>query len=143
MSLARTNDLVAQLVGRGLDENLNLYVNPLVWSQIVTDEAAARNLAPRRAPTYEVGAEGIKFYSQAGTITIKPSIFVKRGDGFLISPSQWMRVGATDVTFRLPDRGDEFFLHIPTKAGYELRAYSNQAMFTKAPSRGMYLYDIA
>ena len=60
----------------------------------------------------------------------------------MISPKLWKRVGATDITFRLPDRGDEFFRHIEDAAGYELRAYSNQALFTKALAKSTIITGI-
>jgi acetyl-CoA carboxylase biotin carboxylase subunit len=39
------------------------------------------------------------------------------------------------VTFNLPGRGDEFFLHVPDAAGFELRCYSNQALFSPCPGK--------
>ena len=62
--------------------------------------------------------------------------------GFMFAPKLWKRIGATDLTFRLPDRGDEFFLHLPQHAGYELRNYVSHALFTKAPAKSILLKNI-
>jgi hypothetical protein len=133
LAFAGVNGAVAAANGKGLDEDVTLYINPEVWADLLDDEAAQRrHVNPGGSGAFRVGQEGIEFFSQNGTIMIKSSRYVKKGFGYLISPRLWKRVGATDLTFRLPDRGDEFFRHIEDAAGYELRAYSNQAMFTKA-----------
>ena len=80
-----------------------------------------------------MGGEVITFYSQAGKIEIKPSNYVKQGTALLCSPRLMKRVGATDITFNLPGRGDEFFFDLEDKAGVEIRCYSNQALFTAKP----------
>jgi hypothetical protein len=46
-----------------------------------------------------------------------------------------IRVGSTDITFRRPGQGDEFFKDLENSAGYELRAYTDQALFCSAPGK--------
>jgi len=56
-----------------------------------------------------------------------------------------LRVGSTDITFKLPgvDNGEEaFFLPIPNVAGYEIRAYSDQALFCSAPGKLVLIKNI-
>jgi hypothetical protein len=123
----------AKCVGKGLDTNVCVLVNPKTWAKLLTDQAALRRHGdPNKRSSYEVGAESILFYGQSGYIEIEPSIYVKEGRAFMISDKLFSRVGATDITFRLQDRGDEFFRHSDAKAAYELRAYSNQALFCEA-----------
>lgn len=140
LSFSKVNNAIALAVGKGLDEDMTMYIHPEVWVDLLNDEAALRrHNAPR---DYDVGADGITFFSQNGTITIKASIYVKLGRAYLIAPRYWRRVGATDITFRLPDRGDEFFRHVENAAAYELRAYVNQAMFTRALSKSLVITGI-
>jgi hypothetical protein len=125
--------LEAKCVGKGLDTNVCLYVNPKIWAKLLTDQAALRRHGdPNKRSVYEIGSETLVFYGQAGLIEIEPSIYVKEGFSYMISDPLFSRVGATDITFRLQDRGDEFFRHVDAKAAYELRNYSNQAMFCEA-----------
>ena len=143
LTMGKINDAVALAVGKGLDEDVVIYVNPEVWNDLYATEISYRRFTtqPKRGD-YSVGAEGLEFYTQSGKITVKASIFVKVGFAYMLAPKLWRRVGATDLTFRLPDRGDEFFLHRQDEASYELRAYSNQAVFTKAPAKSCLLTGI-
>ena len=149
---------IAVASAKGLDENLILYLNPLVWTDLIIQEGA-RSFATGGTPThtsgrvnypgnnqgkgYDLGGTDVRFHTANGVVNIKPSNFVKIGDGFLFAPKLWKRIGATDLTFRLPDRGDEFFLHLPENAGYELRNYVSHALFTKAPAKSILLKNIA
>ena len=147
LTFEKVNKAVVQAINRGLDEDICLYVNPNTWADLLAGDAIPASSSgdgetkyrrhPTAGGTYKVGATGIEYYSQSGTILIKPSIYVRQGDGFLLSPSLFKRIGASDITFELPDKAGygEFFLHIPDTAGYELRTYSNQALFTAEPAK--------
>lgn len=143
LTLGIINAALAKAVGKGLDEDVDCYVNPNVWNDLQADEITHRRFTsqPKRG-SYQVGSEGLEYYSQSGKITIKSSIYVKRGFAYLLPTRLWKRVGATDLTFNLPDRGDEFFLHVQDAAAYELRCYSNQAVFTKAPAKSCVITNI-
>jgi hypothetical protein len=143
LTFSMLSNACALAVGKGLDEDVNAYVNPNVWADVLDAEVSrVQHTKGEGGAFYEVGAEGIRFYSQNGTILIKSSNYVKQGYAYVIAPKLFKRIGATDITFKLPDRGDEFFLHIPTKAGYELRCYSNQSLFCKAPGQNAYVTGI-
>ena len=134
---------IAIASAKGLDENLVMYLNPLVWTDLILQEKENvqwNNNAGGKG--YDLGGDDIRFHTANGVVNIKPSNYVKIGDGFMFAPKLWKRIGATDLTFRLPDRGDEFFLHLPSHAGYELRNYVSHALFTKAPAKSIYLSDI-
>ena len=99
---------------------------------MMTDQAALVRFSKTdggKSARYEQGADSIRFYGQAGSIEIKPSIYVKEGYAYLVSPDCWSRIGSSDITFKRPDRGDEFFRDLGGNAGYEIRAWSDQAMF--------------
>jgi hypothetical protein len=130
---------VAKGVGRGLSSALDLAVNPFSWDDLMTDLASlvriqsAENAAGRQNG-YEIGAERIRFYSQNGLITVTPSIYVKRGYAYGLTTKSWIRGGAADVSFKTPGMGDDIFLHLPTKMGYEVRSYTNQFVFCERPA---------
>ena len=143
LSFEAIQRLIARCVGKGCDGDLVLYCNPLTWATLLSDQAALRRHGdPNKSNKYTLGSENIEFFSQIGRITIKASIYVKEGYAYLISPAKWHRIGATDITFSLPDRGDEFFFHLETKTGYGLRCYTNQAIFCEAPGQAGYLSGI-
>jgi cytoskeletal protein CcmA (bactofilin family) len=77
-----------------------------------------------------------------GEIEIEPSIYVKEGYGYMLSLDDWMRIGSTDMTFKRPGQGDEFFRDLENSAAYELRLYSDQAIFCMAPGKSVLLKDI-
>ena len=53
-----------------------------------------------------------------------------------------IRVGSSDITFKRPGQGEEFFRDLETAAGYELRAYCDQAVFSAAPGRMVLINNI-
>jgi hypothetical protein len=143
LSFEAVQKLIARAVGKGADTELVLYVNPSTWATLLSDQAGLRRHGdPNKSTKYTLGSENIEFYSQVGKVTIKASIYVKEGYAYLLSPPKFHRIGATDITFRLPDRGDEFFFHLDNRAGYALRTYSNQAVFSECPGVCGYLSGI-
>lgn len=135
---------VTRLVEKGLtDQELYLMVNPLQWDVLLSEQIAKRMFdSSYKTATYEEGSETIKFHSQNGTIKIIPSIFVKAGDAFLFSPDDLLRVGSSDITFKQPGFEGEFFRLLNDANGYELRAYTDQALFTHAPGRLALITDL-
>jgi len=148
-----TFDLLANQIAtasaKGLDENLVLYLNPHIWTDLVLQEVdtGGDNRTQTRTGAdaksgYDIGGTSVRYHTANGVVEIKPSNYVKQGLGFMFAPKLWKRIGATDLTFRLPDRGDEFFLHLPEHAGYELRNYVSHALFTKAPAKSILIKNL-
>lgn len=144
LSFQTIQKAVALAVAKGQDEDMCLYIPSITWANVMTDQGALRRFTGTEGGmgTYEVGAESIKFWTQAGSVEVKPSIYCKEGFAYLLSPKNFMRIGSSDITFRLPDRGDEFFRHLDSHAGYELRAWSDQAAFTHAPGKTVLINNI-
>lgn len=89
-----------------------------------------------RADKMVFGADNIQIRGYQGKIDIIPHLFVKDGEAFAFPKKMLKRVGASDITFNTPgSKGGEFFLQLPSNAGYELRAYLNQALFSPCPGR--------
>jgi hypothetical protein len=136
LSFAKINAAIAQAVAKGLDSKVMVLVNPDTWADLLTEQAALRRYdSSFKTAEAEAGAESIKFYGQNGEIEITPSIFVKKGYAFVLSMDDLIRIGSTDVTFKRPGQGEEFFRDLETAAGYELRAFSDQAVFSSAPGK--------
>lgn len=129
---------VAKGVGRGLSSKLDLIVNPFSWDDLMTDLSSLVRISSDeskagRANGYEIGSEKIQFYSQNGLISVTPSIYCWRGYAYGLTTKAWVRGGAADVSFKTPGMGEDIFLHLPTKMGYEVRSYTNQFVFCERP----------
>lgn len=143
LSFNKLNNAVARAVEKGLDGKVLALVNPRAWANMLSDQAALRRYDDSYSKAEaEMGSSGIKFHSQNGEIEIEPSIYVKEGYSYVLAMDEWMRVGSTDMTFKRPGQGEEFFRDLENAAGYELRAYSDQAVFCSAPGRNVIVVNI-
>lgn len=144
LSFNKIQDAVAKAVEKGLDTDVMVLVNPSVWAELMNDQAALRMLdSSYSSAISENGSKEIKFHGQNGAIEIVPSIYCKKGFAYVISPEDMMRIGSTDVTFKRPGKGDEFFRELENAAGYELRCYTDQALFCAAPGKNVLIKNIA
>lgn len=138
LSFAIIQQAIAKGVEKGLDNDVMVLVNPGHWDNLLTEQAAFRMYdSSYSSSMVENGGKAIKFYGQNGGIEIVPSIYVKEGYAYVISLEDMVRVGATDVTFKRPGQGDNFFRDMEDSAGYELRAYTDQALFCAKPGKNV------
>lgn len=136
---------VAVAVGRGLDSEVDVLVNPKVWANLVTSQSGARRLdSSYKKSGIENGAEKLTFYSQNGTMNIVPSLYVKQGDAFILPFEHMLRIGSQDIEFMSQGiGGDEFFQYVPGFNAYELRLWTNQQIFLELPARAVKIKNIA
>jgi hypothetical protein len=143
LSFNKLNLAAARGVEKGQDGKLIAFVNPRAWSNMMNDQAALRRYdGSYSKEKAELGAKSILFHSQNGEIEIHPSIYIKEGYAFLLNIEDWMRVGSQDVSFKRPGQGEEFFRDLENSAGYELRLYTDQAVFCMAPGRSTLVSSI-
>lgn len=136
-SLAGLLSTVAVAQGRGLNEDVDILVDPVSWNAILSDQAALRLYDSSYSPAkLENGAKAITFHSQNGMLTLRSHTYVKAGEFFVLPLDRLVRVGATDTTFNIPGTMDgKVFQQIPNQAGFEFRVYSNQAMLIETPAK--------
>ncbi len=143
LSFTKLNQAVARSVEKGLDGRVLALVNPRAWANMLSDQAALRKYdSSYSSSKAENGMSSILFHSQNGEIEIEPSIYVKEGYGYVMSLEEWFRVGSTDMTFKRPGQGEEFFRDLENAAAYELRLYSDQAVFCMAPGRNTIIINV-
>ncbi len=140
LTFPRVQKAIYRAISKGMEGDLVLYVNPTTWADMLQDEAAVRR--HNQARRYDVGSEGITYYSQNGTTTIKASIYVKEGFAYLIPIEKYWRVGSTDLTFNVLGESDSYFLWVADRAAYEMRMYSDQALFTPCPGQSVLINNI-
>lgn len=138
LSFQKILSAVALAVERGLDEDIVCFVNPKTWAAISSDQAALRLYDDSyKSSKLENGASEYTFNGQNGRIDIVSSIYVKEGEAFLFPPKRLKRIGAMNISFKMPGRQqqEDFFLELTSSAGYELRAYTDQTLFCDSPAR--------
>lgn len=143
LSFTKLNQATARAVEKGLDGKVLALCNPRAWANMLSDQAALRKYDSSYSPSKaENGSSSILFHSQNGEIEIEPSIYVKEGYAYVLSLEEWFRVGSTDMTFKRPGQGEEFFRDLENAAAYELRLYSDQAVFCMAPGRNTIIINV-
>lgn len=133
----------ARAIEKGQDGALKCLINNRAWAGLLNNQAALRLYDSSYSPVeMENGSQKLRFFSQNGELVIEPSIYVKEGYAYMLSADDWSRVGSSDLTFRVPGQGDEFFRHLTDAAGYELRLWTDQAIFTHAPGHSIIISNI-
>lgn len=141
-SFAQMNKAITAAVNRGLDEDIDVLVSPDAWTNLMTDQAALR-MYTQGGGTFENGANKLSFAGQSGKITIRPHIFVKQGDAFIVPLGNVKRIGATDLTFNIPGTdGGKVFIQLQSTMAFEYRCYSHQTIFFDTPAKGVYVNTI-
>jgi hypothetical protein len=137
LSFEKIQEGVAVAMEKGFgEESMTVIVNPKSWKNLLTEQAGFRQYDSSFSKVkVEQGAQYIEFYSQNGMIKIVPSTFCKEGYAYAICEKDMMRIGSIDVSFKDPMTGeDKYFRHLENNHGVEMRAYTDQALFTPRPS---------
>ena len=143
LSFTKLTKAASRPVEKGLDSKLTVYVNPRGWADLLNDQAALRRYDSSYSPIKtEQGSKSIIFHSQNGDLEIVPSIYVKEGYAYGLALEEWLRVGSSDITFKRPGQGEDFFRDLENSAGYEMRLYTDQAVFCMAPGKNVLLAGI-
>lgn len=140
-----TLDLALNLAyGRGGEGEYKNFVNPKTWSTMNTDISGRRVYdSSYKASVGEIGVEALKYHSVNGVVEIIAHRCVKEGDSFLFPKETLVRVGGTDVAYRdVGGNNENFFFVHPTKNGYGMRSYSDQAIMARTPSHCVYINNI-
>jgi len=127
---------ISRAVERGLDEDVALYINPLVWKDLNSDLAGLRRFDSSFKEKGIAGNRSIQYHGQNGIIDIIAHNCVKQSEGFALPTKKAKRIGAVDITFKRPGGGgDQMFRELSSNAGFELRSYTDQAVFIETPAR--------
>lgn len=143
LSFDLLTDSLVNAILYGLDEDVQVLVSPRTWQDLNKDEAALRQYDYSYKPGMaEKGNEGIKFHLMNITVEIKSHAMVKEGEAFCYPKSHLRRVGAYEISMKTPGYGDEMFRQLENNAAFELRAYTDQALFSERPSHLIKLFGI-
>jgi hypothetical protein len=136
LSFAKIEESIAAAMDKGLgEEEVSVMVSTRSWNNLLTDLAAKRQYDGSYSNAQlENGAKSIKFHGMNGTIKIIPSTFVKEGYAYAICEKELHRVGSSDITFEIPGYEGKIFRLLENSNGFELRAYTDQAIFCSRPA---------
>lgn len=143
LSFAKLNSALALAAAKGLEEDVEVHVNPVTWARLNSDIAAQRMFdSSYKKDLAETGSKEIVYIGQNGLMKITSNIYVKESLAFCFPKDALMRVGSTDVTFKRPGQGDEYFRDLENNSGVELRAYTDQSLFCSEPAKLVLIEDI-
>lgn len=128
LTMGKLQSAIQKAVQKGLDGDVNVIVNPATWATLNTDLAALRRFV-EDSTEGELGVESIKYLYAGGKMDVVAYNLCKEGEAFIMPKKGVNRIGAADIGFKLPG-GDNGFLHVPDRMGYEFRLFSSQAFFT-------------
>jgi len=128
LTMGKLQSAIQKAVQKGLDGDVTVICNPATWATLNTDLAALRRFV-EDSTEGELGVESIKYLYSGGKMDVVSYNLCKEGEVFVMPKKGVNRIGAADIGFKLPG-GDNGFLHVPDRMGYEFRLFSSQAFFT-------------
>jgi hypothetical protein len=120
----------------GLEEPMDILVNPLTFAQMANDEAAMRKYdASYKGASASNGFETIEYYAANGTNRIRASNKVKEGDAFGMIKEHWKCSGSQAPSFRPNGMGQEVIFALQDQAGWVVRSFSDMFVICRMPAR--------
>lgn len=141
---SKLQDYISELVGRGLDGDINVMVNPLIWGSLNNDVAALRSFdSSYSGAKAENGVEKIVYHGQNGLINIMSETIVKTSHAFVFQDDLVKRIGSaeTDMDNNTGNNAAPFY-PLASQAGFGFRVFSDQAVFTSRPAKCLILTGI-
>lgn len=136
MTTAKVLKGLAKAYARGLMGKVRLVVSPLTWANLAADLAALRRYdGSYKRGKLENGTEAITFYAQNGEVEIIGYTLIKQGHAAAIPMDRVHRIGSSDISFDTPGMGGKIFKQLENNAGFELRNYSDSAIYIDSPAR--------
>ena len=141
LSFDKVEEGVARMMEKGLvDGKITVLCNPKSWKNLLTEQAAKRMYdSSYSSDKVKQGAKNIEFYGQTGLIEISSSIFCKEGYAYMLSEDSFERIGSSDVRLDMPGFEGKFIKVLENVNAYELRSYSDQALFCSSPGHNSLL----
>jgi hypothetical protein len=140
LNYGRIQQAVAKGTVRGLDEDVAVLVNPMVYIDVSNQITALRRFTNAEDnKSGKMGAsDSLTFYGPQGAmVKVIPHLFVKQGDAFVVPMKRVLRVGSLDMSFSLlgNDSDEDFLYPIPGTSAYFFYLYSLQALIVMTPAR--------
>lgn len=134
LTLRKIYDGLVPAVGKGLMEDVVVLVSPATFATLANDEAALRRYTAKTSKG-DRGVDSIQFVGANGSIEILIHPMVREQEAMAFPIKRAERIGASDLTMKVPGNQGDLFLNLPDQTGYESRLYSEQAIFLPSPAK--------
>lgn len=131
-------------VVRGLMEDVDVFMSTWSWTDLNNDLAGLRRYTESTKTEADLGTNKITFYgANGGKLSLQAHAMCKAGEAFILPLKRFKRIGSSDVTFQLPDMPQgQFFRHLESSAGVELRNYFDQGLICRTPAKCVKITNI-
>jgi len=127
----------------GLDEPLDILVNPRTFGQMANDEASFRKYDSSYKPAQASnGFEAIEYYAANGVNRIMSSTLVKEGDAFGIVSKHWRFSGSQLPAFKVTGLDSNVIFPLQENAGWAIRSYADCYLLCRMPARQILFTNI-
>jgi hypothetical protein len=134
LTLKKIYDGLVPAVGKGLMEDVVVLVSPATFSTMANDEAALRRYTAKTSKG-DRGVDSIQFIGANGSIEVLIHPMVREQEAIAFPIKRAERIGASDLTMKVPGNNGDLFLNLPDQTGYESRLYSEQSIFLPCPAK--------
>lgn len=131
LSMEKILEAVNESYERGCEGDVTVFIPSKTFIDLVMDETPLRRYGAEKVA--ENGFEKLSFATQSGKASVVCGKLLKDGEGFIFPDNALLRIGAYDGV-KFEDAFGEVFWPVAGYNGYEMRSYSDQALFTEAPS---------
>jgi hypothetical protein len=137
-------DGIAEMVNRGgMEGDLDIYLNPRSWADVVTAETNLVSHDTKYTPTKFVnGGQGAEYHSQNGKATFHSHRGVMEGDVFALCKPTWSRSGSAEASFKIPGIAGDVIFPLENSAGHAFRSYADQYIFCHRPADNCYFKNV-
>lgn len=140
LSLSAIMSAAATGMPFGLTQAL-LFVSPLAFSSLASDEAALRRYVSDVNNTKR-GVKGISFQLGGVEVEILPHPMIRLGSSLMLPTENVMRTGSTDVTMGMGGTDSPMEVHVTDATALEIRSMSDMGIYIETPAKAVYLYGI-
>lgn len=137
-TMARYLNALTVAVERGLEGKVFLLVPPKAFEVLNSDMAGQRMFDGSYSKSIASnGSQAIRFYGQNGEVEVRVHPYLRNGHSVFFDPETLKRIGSAELGMGVPGSGDErqIYFHLESKNAFELRTYTDQALFCVAPNK--------
>jgi hypothetical protein len=137
LTMAKVLSAASKAVAKGgLKGDAIVMVSPVTWQNLNSDQASLRKYDDSYSESkFENGVEAIVFHGVSGRLEVIANPICKEGEAFIFPKKKVKRIGSNDISFELPGKPGQIFMHVPDKNAAEIRLTAGQALFVEAPAQ--------
>ena len=153
LNYTKISDAVSLAMGRGLRGPIDLVVHSTVFRHLFPDfltvkdtsrtDFQGRSFDAASARNLEHGTDKVTFYINGVQVNVRSNEYCLPAYGAGIAMKEFSRVGSSQIRAGMPSSDEDAFFPLESTAASEYRMFSDQALFTSAPSRSLLIYGVS